>query len=371
MAHARVSVVSDTFLPTRDDRTVTARHVVDALIDAQVPVHVITASSGTASYRGAPVRRIVGSRQRGARITEALADFGPDVMLAITPEEFGSKALKRAVRSSLKTIVIEQRPLTGYLPASYVEQVIARASRFLVTSQWVAGHLGERGLQPRVWVPGHDLEAFHPRLRDQARHDHWARSGQPGGPSLVVGYVGELRKRHGVRRLTELADLDRVRPVMIGSGTQAGWLGDRLPEATFLDPMSTGALGTAIASLDVLVYPGDQLTCGHAVRAARAGGVPVVVARHGAAAEIVKHGVDGLLFDPVEGGLAAAVRRLTDPELRAELGAHAHNQAQRRPWSLAGDELLHDHLMPGAQGPGLGIDLVDRARGRVESTVRP
>lgn len=364
----RVALVADTFPPHRDDRALTARHTVDRLIDLGAEVEIVTASPGMATYRGAHVHRITGHRHRGSRIAGVIESFAPDLMHAISPEEFGRKALKQALRSDLPTVVLEQKPVPGYLPASYVEQVIGRADRYLVSAPWSASLLAERGIRAHVWEPGVDTDAFAPRLRDTHLHREWAAAGAES--ALVVGVVGGLHKRHGVRRLAELAEVTGARLIVIGSGPQAAWLGDRLPRAKFLAPMTSGDLGTAIASLDLLVDPSPQRTCGHALRAAAASGIPVVAPRVGGAAEVVVADQTGLLYELGEpGALAQAVSRLQEAGLRARLGAAARARIERRDWHRAVDELLAEHYpaararrrLPGTDQAG------DRAGDRTES----
>jgi phosphatidylinositol alpha 1,6-mannosyltransferase len=350
----RIALVSDTFAPHRDDRALTARHIADRLIDLGCDVEILTASPGTPTYRGAPVHRIAGHRHRGRRIAEVMRDFAPDLMQAISPDEFGRKALKQALRSDTPTVVLEQEPVPSYLPASYVEQVIGRADRYLVSAPWSVRLLAERGIRAYVWEPGVDTDAFAPRLRDGHLHRQWAGGGADGQAGLVVGYVGGLHKRHGVRRLAELADVAGVRLIVVGTGPQAAWLGDRLPRAKFLAPMTSGDLGTAIASLDVLVDPSPQRTCGHALRAAAACGIPVVASRHGAAAEIVDDGGTGLLYDPGEpGALGRAVAALGEPAVRVRLGTAARARVERRDWTRAVDELLAEHYQAARSRRGL------------------
>jgi len=365
----RIALVADTFAPHRDDRALTVRHIADRLIDLGCDVEILTASPGTETYRGAPVHRLTGHRHRGRRIAEVMGAFEPDVMQVISPDELGRKALKQALRSDTPTVVLEQEPVPGYLPAAYVEQVIGRADRYLVTAPWSARLLAERGIRAQVWEPGVDTDAFAPRLRDAPLHRQWAGQDAEGRAGLVVGYVGGLHKRHGVRRLAELADVAGARLIVVGTGPQAAWLGDRLPGAKFLAPMTTGDLGTAIASLDVLVDPSPQRTCGHALRAAAACGIPVVAPRHGAGAEIVDDGLTGLLYDAGDpGALARAVIALGEPALRVRLGTAARARIVRRDWHTAVDELLAEHYQ--AARSRRGHSGTGRTGDRTDSGVR-
>jgi phosphatidylinositol alpha 1,6-mannosyltransferase len=157
--------------------------------------------------------------------------------------------------------------------------------------------------------------------------------------------VGGLHKRNGVRRLAELGDLPHVRAVVIGAGPQLGWLHDNLPHAKFLEPMSTGDLGTAMASLDVLVHPGRRLTCAHSLRAAGASGIPTVGPRSRGALEVIRDGRTGVVYDAsAADALASALTQLTDPTLRARLGAAARRHATERSWTPAVTELVEVHF---------------------------
>ena len=184
------------------------------------------------------------------------------------------------------------------LTADYWRTKIAdRADRLLVTSHWMQERVAEFGAEAELWTPGVDTAAFTPALRDQWLHDTWSRKRSPEGERVVVGYVGSLHKRHGVRRLAELASVAGIRPVVIGDGPQRGWLEARLPDAKFTGALETGDLTVALPTLDVLVHPGEHETCSHVLREAAASGVPVVAPRAGGAPDVVRHLETGLLYD--------------------------------------------------------------------------
>ena len=337
----KVALVADSFAPDFDHRARLARQLTDVLLAAGQRVSVLTASPGVETYRSADVQRIPGITRRGTLLRSALLDSQADIALVISPDEFGRKALKQTMRVGLPATVIEQRPLPGYLPDYYVDQVIARASRLLVTSRWVSKALEDRGIAAHVWRPGVDLTAFHPGLRDPALHRAWTKDGR-----AAVGYAGDFRRSLGVKRLAALGTIPFAQPVLIGHGPRKTWLKANLTTAPLTDPTTTGDLGTALASLDVLVHPGRQLTDAPDVRAAMACGVPVVVTTTGGAAEFVRHRHTGLHFDRRDPlGLAAAVSELvTDPGLRAQLAINAFSWSQAQGWDRQGAALIDDHL---------------------------
>jgi glycosyltransferase involved in cell wall biosynthesis len=88
----------------------------------------------------------------------------------------------------------------------------------------------------------------------------------------------------------------------------------------------------ALASMDafVFMYPGSDGTA-RALREAMALGLPVVAARIGMLPEIVEDTVSGLVVDPTEDDIAAALDRLySDAVLRKRLAEGARRAAVRR-----------------------------------------
>ena len=72
------------------------------------------------------------------------------------------------------------------------------------------------------------------------------------------------------------AMVDVVVRDVVGEGPQRVWLERHLPRAKFTGALTTGDLAAALASLDLLVHPGEEETCCHALREAGATGLPVV-----------------------------------------------------------------------------------------------
>ena len=163
---------------------------------------------------------------------------------------------------------------------------------------------------------------------------------------MVVGYAGDLRKHHGVRRLSEIAHLPGIRLVVIGDGPQRGWLEDRLPTARFSGLLEPDELAAAIASLDVFVHPGERETCCHMLRAAAASGVPVVAPRAGGAPDVVRSLENGLLYDSAEpSALRHALTAVVADRHRGLLGRRGRELAVQRSWASAVDELVTDHYL--------------------------
>jgi phosphatidylinositol alpha 1,6-mannosyltransferase len=164
---------------------------------------------------------------------------------------------------------------------------------------------------------------------------------------VAVGYVGSLRRRHGVRTLKQLREVPGIRPVVIGDGPQLGWLRARLPDAKFTGALQTGDLARAMASLDLLVHPGTEETCSHALRQGAASGVPVVAPRSGGALAVVRPRETGLLDNPAsDHDLARAVAAVAADHHRHLMGRAGRELALDRPWRVAVDELVEHHYRP-------------------------
>ncbi|MGZ6733668.1 MAG: glycosyltransferase, partial [Nocardioides sp.] len=282
----------------------------------------------------------------GGQVRDALADFEPDLVQVINPGRLGRKALKHARALGLRTIAVQQAPVAEATAEYWRSRVADRADRLVVTARWMVERLAELDVEAELWLPGVDGAAFAPSLRDPWLAEKWSRASRPQGRQVVVGYVGALAKRHGVRQLADLRASRNVRPVIIGDGAQRGWLEQRLPDARFTGALTAGDLATAVASLDVLVHPGTAETCSHSLREAGASGLPVIAPRAGGAVGVVRHLETGLLYDPTdERGLADAIAAVAADPQRGLLGERGREVALTRSWRDAVDELVGPYVL--------------------------
>jgi phosphatidylinositol alpha 1,6-mannosyltransferase len=345
----RIALVTDTFYPAVDGATTTIKAVADRLIETGHEVRFVAPGPGLTSYNRSRVVRVSPLAKPGGQVRAALAEFGPDLVHVTNPGRLGRKALKHAGELGLRTLVVQQDPVAD----DWRGRVAERADRIVVTASWMVARLAGLGVEAALWTPGVDAAAFNPALRDPWLHDKWSRARSARGPLIVVGYAGALTGRHGVRELTALNRVPGIRPVIIGDGAQRGWLTHRLPHARLTGPLATGDLAVALATLDVLVHPGRQETCSHALREAAASGVPVVAPRAGGALDVVRHLDNGLLYDPAaDQGLADAVAAVAADPHRRLLGQRGRELALVRSWRDAVDELVAAHYPTALQVTG-------------------
>lgn len=349
----KISLVTESFYPAVDAATTTVKAVADRLLSSGHEVQVIAPGPGLASYRSAPVARIRPLDHPGGEVRAALEAFRPDLVHVTSPGRLGRKALKYAGRLGLPTLTLQQSAVDDLTSDYWLRKVADRSDHLVVTCGWMQERISSYGLEvPDLWVPGVDTDGFGPQLRDDQLHGKWSRRRSAGGPRTVVGYVGSLHKRNGVRQLVEAASAPSTRLVVIGEGPQDAWLRDHLPGAKVLGRLSPGELATAIASLDLLVHPGLRETDCHALREAMASGVPVVAPAAGGPVDLVEDGVTGLLYDPAEAlGLRLAVTRLArSTERQVAMGEAARRAVASRPWSTAVDELVDLHYATALRG---------------------
>ncbi|MGA8846970.1 MAG: glycosyltransferase [Nocardioides sp.] len=336
----RIALVTESFYPAVDGTTTTLKAVADRLVDLGHTIRIITPGPGLTTYRTSRVVRIRPLEPTGAQVRAAIDAFAPDLVHVTSPGTLGRRALKHTDRAGIPSVVVEQSPVLDFAADYWRAKVADRTDVVLVTSTWMVARMAEFGVTAGLWRPGVDTGAFTPALRDRWLHDSWSRARSAAGPQVVVGYVGGLHKRHGVRRLADLAPIRGIRPVIIGGGSQRDWLETRLPGAKITGALPTGDLTVAMPTFDLLVHPGEHETCSHALRETAASGVPVVAPRAGGAVDVVRHLETGLLYEPGDArDLRRAVESLAGDRQRHLMGEHARDLVSARSWPAAVDEL--------------------------------
>lgn len=200
--------------------------------------------------------------------------------------------------------------------AALQANLLVSPSRFLIEQYARAGFPRERFVHLENGIPA-----------ERIRHTPWRSSDGP----LRVTYLGALSWQKGVHLLAEafngLPDGSaRLRiwgdPAVFPSYASRvrGLLAD--PEAQLKGPIPNEQVGQVLADSDVIVAPSLWYENSPVViQEARAARVPVIASEHGAMAEKVRDGVDGLLFTPGSAtALRQAIQRLIDePDLLARL----------------------------------------------------
>lgn len=281
-------------------------------------------------------------------------DLAPDVVHLASPLILGYQALRAAQDQGIPTVAIFQTDISGFARHYRLTGLSALADRFLgrlhgeatvnlAPSNASLDYLRSQGVpRLRLWGRGVDLEQFHPRWRSPELRTRWLR-GDPH--KTLVGYVGRLAPEKRVESLEEVARDHNIQLVVIGDGPIRSELEGRMPSALFTGLLSGAALGEAMASLDVLVAPGERETFCQVIQEAMAAGVPAVAPRIGGPADLVIHGETGLLYAPGKvADMTAAIRSMvSSPLARAMMSSCAREEVKDRTWTYIGDELIQHY----------------------------
>jgi len=360
----RVTVVAETFQPAVNGVVNSVIRVADQLA-ARGHEPVVVAPSGAPfrtpsgylidvvrvpsvplpSYRGLSVAR------PSAALTPVLRDLDPDVVHLASPALLGSAAVRAASELGIASVAVFQTDLSGFLrryhlgaaqPAlwRWLRELHNRADLTLVPSSASAYQLRRHGIGPlELWTRGVDRYQFDPAHRDERLR---ARLAGPGSGRLLVGFVGRLAAEKRVELLEPLSRTSGVQLVIVGDGPKRAALRRLMPGAIFTGQLLGAELGRLMASLDVLVHPGDAETFCQVVQEALCSGVPVVTVAAGGPLDLVRHGENGWLWagdDPRL--LAAQIVELGHDRTRlAQVAERARPSVVWRSWGRVTDQLI-------------------------------
>lgn len=239
-----------------------------------------------------------------------------------------------------------------YMRAFYSQfSSIFSRSRDYVESLVKLGMPRERMIPLR---PGIDIDAFHPRFRDESI---WSRTVPPTcesssrsvrsatGPSATapvrILYCGRVSIEKNMPLLVNawraaaarLAELNQpAELIIIGDGPYRSEM-QRALSATptrFLGFRHGPELSTLYASSDLFIFPSLTDTLGQVVIESQASGLPVIVSDQGGPKEVVRDHVTGFVLraDRVSDWSERIVQLCLDAPRRREMGAAAHQWAQ-------------------------------------------
>jgi glycosyltransferase involved in cell wall biosynthesis len=217
-----------------------------------------------------------------------------------------------------------------------------------------------------VLIPnGIDTERFKPMVRNEAlaealglfsrvtlsaakglnhQDSSVAANTLPQSDTTIMGFVGELREKKGLRVLLNgYAQVDKQHPttLLIVGEIRAGEDRQTFDEFRSANPNSriivTGYvahedLPAYYALMDVFVHPSLRDGMPNAVLEAMACGKAVIATAVGGMTDVIQNGVDGILIPAHEAGFLGAVIAgvLDQPEKREQLGRSARETVLRR-----------------------------------------
>jgi glycosyltransferase involved in cell wall biosynthesis len=182
------------------------------------------------------------------------------------------------------------------------------------------------------------------------------------GAPVVFAYLGQLIPRKGLDILLDAAVELRAsgeRDFMlrfIGGGDDA-WLRQCIaqrgmePHCELTGFLSGASIREALGSADVFVLPTRQDTYAAVVHEASCLGLPLLISHHaGAAAALVREGINGHSFDPSDTKtFTALMSSMLDPAVRARMAqpsreageSHSAHERGRALWNWLHAEILH------------------------------
>ena len=279
----------------------------------------------------------------------------PDVVQVVTEGPLGASAIAAARALGIPVVSEFHTNFHAYsrhygfgwlegLVAAHLRRLHNRSRLTLVPSHQLGIDLVRRGYQRiRVVARGVDTAQFNPTRRSAALRATW----NVGDDDLVVAHVGRLAPEKNLPLL--LATFDAIRAyvpsarlLLVGDGPSRRLLEKRHPEHIFAGMRHGEDLAAHYASADLFLFPSMTETYGNVTLEALASGLPVVAYRMAAAAELIRHGDNGMLADPGSSDqfVRAALDLVTRPGARHRAAAAAPQSVASLDW-----ERIHDRLV--------------------------
>lgn len=357
----RVAVVTETYPPEVNGVAVTLQQLVQRLQAGNHQIQLIRprqpltdkdrdASADELLVRGLEIPRYPQLRL-GMPIKRALlaqwTRQRPDLVHVATEGPLGWSAVQaaRKLRLPLSTDfrtnfhAYSQHYGIGWLRkpiAAYLRKFHNLADCTMVPSSDLLQDLSAQGFERLMVVArGVDAARFSPVHRSEALRAQWGVT--PDQPVLLS--VGRLAREKNLDLLARSWNAMRaVRPdlklVVVGDGPSRNALAQACPEALMVGAQSGDELARHYASADLFVFPSVTETYGNVTPEALASGLAVLAFDYAAAAELIRHGDNGLLAPrgDDEAFLGNAVELISNPGLVQHLRARSRATTLTQDW---------------------------------------
>jgi glycosyltransferase involved in cell wall biosynthesis len=174
-----------------------------------------------------------------------------------------------------------------------------------------------------------------------------------------IGYVGRLTAEKNVRFLAEIGNaltslgLTQFEFVIVGEGSEANWLRDHVPNATFTGVLRGEELARAYAGMDVFAFPSSTDTFGNVILEALASSVPCVVTDGGGPKFLVEQDVTGHVASSPSDFIDAIAALMNNPARRASMQAASRAYALRQSWDAVFEDVFRAYATCLPQRAGL------------------
>lgn len=358
----RVAVVTETYPPEINGVAMTSGRLVEGLLQRGAHVQLIRPRQGEADQaachpyfeevlaRGVPIPRY-GNLKMGLPARRALVGHWtlrrPDVVHLVTEGPLGWSALTAARKLRLPVVSdfhtnfhsYSRHYGVGWLHkpiAAYLRGFHNRTDATLVPTHAMQRELVAQGYK-RVSVVsrGVDIELFGPGRRSSSLREQWGVCHE----GFAVLYVGRLAPEKNLDLAVRAFEAVRARHpaaklVLVGDGPTRHALQAKHPQYVFAGMRTGEDLAAHYASGDILLFPSLTETFGNVTLEALASGLGVVAFDYAAAAELIRHGDNGLLAPLGDAdAFVAAARSLAEDSTRlATLRGRAKESVELLGW---------------------------------------
>ncbi|WP_377891086.1 glycosyltransferase family 4 protein [Alkalihalobacillus sp. R86527] len=360
----KISIVTETFLPSTDGVVTRLRASIDYLIDQGHEIQVIAPDLGVRSYRnirfdGVQPRTFFLYKHRKfgmptKQIKTYLEDFNPDLVHVVNPAFMGYSGIKYGKKLGVPLIAsyhTHAPKYADYYNVPWAEPLLwwhfrrmhNKADLNLCTSQAILEELNEQDFyNVHLWKRGVDTERFNPELREESMRERLTE-GNPHKTLLL--FVGRLAFEKEIDTLLPmLEEKQDAHLAIVGDGPYREQLEknfSHLTNVTFTGFMHGEELATAYASADAFMFPSTTETLGLVILEAMASGLPVVAAESGPTNEQVEDGSTGLLYrSGKEGNLTETIARLENEDLLHRMSEQAFSHSRAFGWHGPAQQLL-------------------------------
>jgi phosphatidylinositol alpha 1,6-mannosyltransferase len=281
--------------------------------------------------------------------------YRPDIVHVVSPSLLGNFAVRYARSRNIPVVSSYHTHFTAYFPYygfstieqlgwKYLQWFYNRCTATLTPSPSAAYELRSKGIRNvGLWQRGIDTDSFSAAFRSEDLR----RSAGVTDSTPILLYVGRLVKEKDLYDLITAVGLleqwgSSFKTVIVGDGPLRGELVKRLPRAHFTGYLHGRELARWYASSDIFIFPSTTETFGNVILEASASGIPSVGVEKGGVADIISHGINGLLArpkDPLDFALKIKLL-LDDPGMARQLGHHAEIESAHYDWNSINMKLI-------------------------------
>ncbi len=164
-----------------------------------------------------------------------------------------------------------------------------------------------------------------------------------------LGYVGRISAEKNVQflRTLERGLIERGAPpfriVVVGHGSEQGWLEDNLEHGVFPGVLEGDALARAYANFDLFVFPSFTDTYGNVINEAMASGAPCIVTTGGGPKYLIRDGSTGVKARDEEHFIETVLALMRDRERHAAMRRAAREHAVANSWDRVFERLFEQY----------------------------